>query len=122
MNRVFVINPKAGRGMGERGVAKLEAYFRRRGSSFHAILSQSRDDVIDRTREALRQGAERSSRSQEGTVNAVANGFFENGELVRPDACLAIAKAGSGSDYFRGLTQTTRRNWPRSCFRRGPPG
>ena len=96
VNRVFVINPKAGRGMDERGVAKLEAYFRRRGSSFHAILSQSRrDDVINRTRKALRQGAEQIvAVGGDGTVNAVANGFFENGELVRPDACLAIAQSG----------------------------
>ena len=47
----------------------------------------------------------------DGTVNAVANGFFEKDELVHPAACLAVAKAGSGSDYFRGLTKTKRHDW-----------
>jgi diacylglycerol kinase family enzyme len=112
VKRVFVINPKAGAGIGRRGLERLESYFRRRGSSFEAIVSRSREDVIQRTREALRAGAEQVvAVGGDGTVNAVANGFFESGELVRPGACLAVAQAGSGSDYFRGLTKTARHDW-----------
>jgi diacylglycerol kinase family enzyme len=112
VKRVFVINPKAGSGLPRRRLEQLEAYFRSRGSTFDAIISRSRQDVIDRTRDALRQGAEQIiAVGGDGTVNAVANGFFEDEELVRPEACLAVAKAGSGSDYFRGLTRCTRHDW-----------
>jgi diacylglycerol kinase (ATP) len=112
VKRVFVINPKAGSGLPRRRLEQLESYFRRRGSTFEAVISRSRHDVIERTREALRQGAEQIiAVGGDGTVNAVANGFFEGEELVRPDACLAVAKAGSGSDYFRGLTRATRHDW-----------
>jgi diacylglycerol kinase family enzyme len=112
VKRIFIINPNAGTGLRRRGLERLEAYFRRRGSSFEAIVSRSREDVIQRTREALRQGAEQIvAVGGDGTVNAVANGFFESGELVRPGACLAVALAGSGSDYFRGLTQAARHDW-----------
>jgi diacylglycerol kinase (ATP) len=112
VKRVFVINPKAGRGLSPRRLEQLESYFRRRGSTFEAVISRSRQDVIDRTREALRQGVEQIiAVGGDGTVNAVANGFFEEDELVRPEACLAVAKAGSGSDYFRGLTQAGRHDW-----------
>ncbi len=112
MKRIFVINPKAGAGLGRRGLERLESYFRRRGCSFQAIVSRSREDVIQRTREALREGVEQVvAVGGDGTVNAVANGFFESGELVRPGACLAVAQAGSGSDYFRGLTKSARHDW-----------
>lgn len=112
MKRIFVINPKAGAGMTPRAIERLGDYFRRRGSSFDAMVSQSREDVIHRTRQALRQGIEQVvAVGGDGTVNAVANGFFENGELLHSGACLAVAKAGSGSDYFRGLTKTGRHDW-----------
>jgi len=112
VKRIFVINPKAGAGLGQRGLSRLESYFRGRGSSFDAVVSRSREDVVERTREALRAGAEQIvAVGGDGTVNAVVNGFFETGELVRPSACLAVAKAGSGSDYFRGLTNAARHDW-----------
>ena len=112
MKRFFVINPNAGAGMSPRAIERLEHYFRHRANSFDAVVSQSRDDVIHRTRQALRQGMEQIvAVGGDGTVNAVANGFFEKDELVHPAACLAVAKAGSGSDYFRGLTKTKRHDW-----------
>jgi diacylglycerol kinase family enzyme len=73
------------------------------------VVSQSREDVILRTRQAIRNGIEQVvAVGGDGTVNAVANGFFENDELAHPGVCLAVAKAGSGSDYFRGLTGASR--------------
>jgi diacylglycerol kinase (ATP) len=112
MKRLFVINPQAGGGMGPRAIARLAEFFRRRANSFDAVVSQSREDVIQRTRQAIRQGVEQVvAVGGDGTVNAVANGFFERGELLNPTACLAVAKAGSGSDYFRGLTKTAHRDW-----------
>jgi YegS/Rv2252/BmrU family lipid kinase len=112
VKRIFVINPKAGAGLGQRALTRLESYFRHRGSSFEAVISRSREDIVQRTREALRAGAEQIiAVGGDGTVNAVVNGFFENGALVRPTACLAVAQAGSGSDYFRGLTNAARHDW-----------
>jgi diacylglycerol kinase (ATP) len=112
MKRLFVINPNAGGGMSPRAIARLEHYFRHKANSFDAVVSQSREDVIHQTRQALRQGIEQIvAVGGDGTVNAVANGFFERDELVHPAACLAVAKAGSGSDYFRGLTKSVRHDW-----------
>lgn len=112
MKRIFIINPMAGAGITRRAVERLESYFRRRGGSFDAVISQSREDVIRCTRQALGQGVDQVvAVGGDGTVNAVANGFLENEMLVRPDACLAVAKAGSGSDYFRGLTKSARVDW-----------
>ena len=51
MKRFFVINPNAGAGMSPRAIERLEHYFRHRANSFDAVVSQSRDDVIHRTRQ-----------------------------------------------------------------------
>ena len=112
MKRIFVINPNAGAGIGRRKLERLESFFRHRGSPFEAVISKSREDVVERTRQALRSGVEQVvAVGGDGTVNAVANGFFENDELVEPGACLAVGKAGSGSDYFLGLTKSTGHDW-----------
>jgi len=93
MKRVFVVNPKAGRGISPRRLQRLETFFLRRGGSFDAVLTSSRQDVVTRTRELLRRGADQIvAVGGDGTLNAVANGFFEQGRLVRPDASLAAAR------------------------------
>lgn len=112
MRRVFLVNPKAGGGIGSRKLERLEAFFRQRGSSFEAVLAASREDLIRRTRELLRDGADQLvAVGGDGTMNAVANGFFEQGHVLRPDASLAVARVGSGSDYFRGLVAKAQCDW-----------
>jgi diacylglycerol kinase (ATP) len=39
----------------------------------------------------------------DGTINEVANGFFDHGSNIRPDACLSILPSGSGNDLIRTL-------------------
>jgi diacylglycerol kinase (ATP) len=112
MKRVFVVNPKAGSGIGPRRLQRLETFFRRRGGSFDVVLTSSREDVVARTRELLRAGAGQIvAVGGDGTLNAVANGFFDHGRPVRPDASLAVARMGSGSDYFRGLADNGKCDW-----------
>lgn len=112
MKRVFIVNPKAGRGIGPRQLDRLEAYFRQRGAAFETILTTSRDDAIRRTRESLCAGADQIvAVGGDGTLNAVANGFIENDRALRPEASLAVARVGSGSDYFRSLVAKARCDW-----------
>lgn len=39
----------------------------------------------------------------DGTINEVANGFFEHDQLIRPDARLGILPLGTGGDFRRTL-------------------
>jgi diacylglycerol kinase (ATP) len=112
MRRVFLINRRAGSGISPRAIEQLEAYFRARDGAFHALLAESRDEAIRQTRQALADGAEQIvAVGGDGTANAVLNGFFRDDKLLNPAACLAVARAGSGSDYFRGLSNGARRDW-----------
>ena len=112
MKRIFIVNPKAGGGIGSRKLDQLERYFDRQGAAFEAVLTASREDATQKTREALRGGADQIvAVGGDGTLNAVANGFFDQGRAIRPQAALAASRVGSGSDYFRGLVAGTRRDW-----------
>ncbi len=112
MKRIFVVNPKAGRGIGPRQMQMLEDFFRQRGEPFDAAIASSRTDTVEQTRKSLRAGADQIvAVGGDGTLNAVANGFFEDGHPVRREATLAIARMGSGSDYFRGMCQEHAHDW-----------
>jgi diacylglycerol kinase family enzyme len=112
VKRVFLINRKSGSGISRRAIERLEEYFRARDGSFTAFLPESREGAIVETRAALARGAQQIvAVGGDGTASAALNAFFDQDKLINPEACLAVAQAGSGSDYFRGLTHGTRPDW-----------
>jgi len=117
VKRVFLINRKSGSGISRRAVERLEDYFRAHDGSFDALIPGNREEAIRETRSALARGAEQIvAVGGDGTANAALNAFFDDGKLVNPQACLAVAQAGSGSDYFRSLSSGVRRDWRKSVL------
>jgi YegS/Rv2252/BmrU family lipid kinase len=109
MKRLFVINPQAGRRGFRRGLDRLKSDFESAGD-FTYVVPKNREDTIAETRAALRRGIEQIVVvGGDGTLNAVVNGFFENGRPIEPQACLAVTRAGTGSDYYRSIGG--RRGW-----------
>ena len=113
MKRKFIINPYSGKAIGTAAIAGLERFFIAKTGSFDYAVAGSRDAAARMTRESLREGIDQIvAVGGDGTVNAVANGFFENGRPVRPQSSLAVANLGTGSDYFKSFTAgTTIRDW-----------
>jgi diacylglycerol kinase (ATP) len=65
-------------------------------------------DATRLTREALRGGAQRIvAVGGDGTINEVANGFFEAGVAIAPDASLAIVPFGTGGDFRKTIGLST---------------
>jgi len=54
------------------------------------------------TRQALKDGMEQIiAVGGDGTINEVINGFFEHGELINPEAVVAVLTSGTGADFRR---------------------
>ncbi|NUM88399.1 MAG: diacylglycerol kinase family lipid kinase [Bdellovibrionales bacterium] len=98
MKRIFLVNPAAG------GVtpARIQKELKSLGE---VRVCSSRKDLIRRTREAISRGFDQIvAVGGDGTVNAVANGFFPGGVDTPPARpALGVAPFGTGSDYFRTL-------------------
>jgi YegS/Rv2252/BmrU family lipid kinase len=113
MRRKFIINPHSGKTITPGAIAELERFFTAKTGSFDYAVVRSRDDAIRITRESLREGIDQVvAVGGDGTVNAVANGFFDGGRPIRPESCLAVANLGTGSDYFKTIAAGTAvRDW-----------
>ena len=62
------------------------------------------DEATELTRAALHNGYERIlAVGGDGTLNEVANGFFEDDAPIRSEAVLAPISCGTGSDFRRSL-------------------
>jgi diacylglycerol kinase family enzyme len=79
-------------------------------------------------RRALKDGAERIVVvGGDGTVSEAVQGFFEQGQLIAPEAILAVMPAGRGDDFFKvlagGRCSSTEQAWAQGLevLRRGRP-
>jgi len=104
VKRKFIVNPHSGKAHTAGGLAGLERFFTARTGGFDCAVAGSRDAAVRITRESLREGIDQVvAVGGDGTVNAVVNGFFEDGRPIRPESCLAVANVGTGSDYFKSV-------------------
>lgn len=100
----FVVNPAAGGGRGERFWEKARKEIKKRFGSCDCEYTNSHGHGIILSYEALRNGYEMVvAVGGDGTINEVANGFFEDGKALYEKAVLGILPAGTGGDYSRCL-------------------
>jgi len=56
------------------------------------------------TRTAIKEGSELIvGVGGDGTMNEIANGFYENKKIVNPETALGIVPSGSGCDFTKSL-------------------
>lgn len=126
IKRKFILNPVSGSGKYLRKSGKLDklkAFFTDKTGSFDLVVGESRADIELKTKEALLGGANQIvAMGGDGTVNAVVNGFMSlqqeeshgefQGNASAREASLAIARLGSGSDFFRTVIRGAKQtNW-----------
>ncbi|MHB1843928.1 MAG: diacylglycerol/lipid kinase family protein [Deltaproteobacteria bacterium] len=101
---VAIVNPRSANGSTARLWPELAGRLARSVGEVSARFTTGPGQATDLTREALRAGASLVlSVGGDGTHNEVANGFFEGGQPVRPEAAMGIIPAGTGGDFRRAF-------------------
>ncbi len=99
-----IVNPAAGAGRTARRWPRLREELLALGLRCAAYLTEGPGWATRKVRELLRAGArEIAVVGGDGTVNEVANGFFENGTPLAPEAVLSVLPSGTGHDFARSL-------------------
>ncbi|MPZ12902.1 MAG: YegS/Rv2252/BmrU family lipid kinase [Chloroflexi bacterium] len=100
----FIVNPAAGAGRAGRLWPSVRDRARRLGLAYEYEITQAPLTATSFVRQAIRAGAEVViAVGGDGTINEALNGFFLDGERLRPGASLAIVPIGSSSDAARSL-------------------
>ncbi|MFQ5431184.1 MAG: diacylglycerol/lipid kinase family protein [Nitrospinota bacterium] len=106
MNYMFIVNKHSGDGFGQKELSRMENYFKKSIGSFEYVMPENREDAVKITRKLLKKDVDRIvAVGGDGTINAIVNGFFENGKIIREDAALIVTEAGSGCDYYKSVAR-----------------
>jgi YegS/Rv2252/BmrU family lipid kinase len=101
---VIVVNPQSQSGQLGRRWPDLSGRIRREIGSFEEVHTSGPGDATRLARRALEDGADRVvAIGGDGTINEVANGFFDGDRPVNPDAALGILPFGTGGDFRKTI-------------------
>jgi YegS/Rv2252/BmrU family lipid kinase len=106
MNRKIklIVNPAAGSQTVSKKWPNLKQTLHNIIGEVAADFTTQMGDATQLARRAIFDGYETIvAVGGDGTINEVINGFFENGRLLNPAACLGIFSMGTGDDLVRSL-------------------
>lgn len=104
-----IINPASNHGRTRHRWTEIKEALKGFFKEFKYDFTERPLQAADLAREALKEGTELLiGVGGDGTVNEIANGFFENQKAINPEASLGIVPSGTGCDLTRSL------NIPRS--------
>ncbi|HEX5411285.1 MAG TPA: diacylglycerol kinase family protein [Terriglobia bacterium] len=99
-----VVNPSSARGRTARRWPQLAAMLESRLGRVITRFTDQPGAGIGITRALLHEGCDLIiAVGGDGTVNEVANGFFDKDHMIRPEAVLGILPLGTGGDFRRTL-------------------
>lgn len=105
----FIINPQSNKGRtGKKWrhiKEALSAFFK----EFKYEFTEKPLHAIEISRSAIKEGSELIvAIGGDGTVNEIANGFFENLKIINPQTILGLIPSGTGCDLSRSLNIPNR--------------
>lgn len=103
-----IVNPASDQGRTRRRWREIKEALKTFIREFHYEFTEKPLQAIDLTREAIKSGTELViGVGGDGTLNEIANGFFEENKIINPEAQLAIVPSGTGCDFIRSLNLPT---------------
>ncbi len=101
---IAILNPRAAGGKAVRHWQRASRLLEKRLGPVELRLTERSGHATTLTREALQSGCDLIiAVGGDGTVNEVANGFFDQDTPLRPQARLGLLPIGTGSDLQRTL-------------------
>lgn len=108
MKTQVIINPASAHGQTRRRWRDIKEALKTFIREFHYEFTEKPLQAIDLTREAIKSGSELIiGVGGDGTLNEIANGFFEKNKIINPKTQLAIVPSGTGCDFMRSLSLPT---------------
>lgn len=99
-----IVNPASAKGQTQRRWTQIKAGMLHFIREFKVEFTEKPLQAIDIARSALRDGTDLViGVGGDGTMNEIANGFYEDARLINPEAALGILPSGSGCDLTRTL-------------------
>jgi YegS/Rv2252/BmrU family lipid kinase len=100
----IIVNPASAKGQTRRRWTQMKDGIRRYIREFKVEFTEKPMQAIEMARTALRDGSDLViGVGGDGTMNEIANGFYENARLINPEATLGIVPSGSGCDLTKSL-------------------
>lgn len=99
-----IVNPESNRGRTRRRWKDIKEAIRGFIQEFRYEFTEKPLQAIEITREAIRSGHELIiGVGGDGTMNEIANGFFDRRLIINPETTLGILPSGTGSDLTKSL-------------------
>jgi len=99
-----IVNPESNQGRTRRRWNEIREALKKSLREYKYEFTEKPLHAIEITRQAIKDGTELViGVGGDGTMNEIANGFFEDRRAINPEATLGIVPSGTGCDLTRSL-------------------
>jgi len=99
-----IVNPESNRGRTRKRWGEIREGLRSFIREFKFEFTEKPLHATDLAREAIKEGTELViGVGGDGTMNEIANGFYEDRKIINPEAALGVVPSGTGCDLTRSL-------------------
>jgi len=99
-----IVNPESNKGRTRKRWAQIKEALNAFLKEFKCEFTERPSQAIDISRAAIREGSELIvGVGGDGTINEIANGFFDGKTIINPDTVMGIVPSGTGCDFTKSL-------------------
>ncbi|MFQ6108021.1 MAG: diacylglycerol/lipid kinase family protein [Candidatus Aminicenantales bacterium] len=99
-----IVNPESNKGRTKRRWKQIKEALKTFLKEFRYEFTEKPLQAIEISRTAIKEGTELIvGVGGDGTINEIANGFYEDQKIINPQTVLGIVPSGTGCDFTRSL-------------------
>jgi len=99
-----IVNPESNQGRTKKRWKRIKEALKSFLKEFKTEFTEKPLQAVEISRAAIKEGTELViGVGGDGTINEIANGFFEMEEPINPETALGIVPSGTGSDFSKSL-------------------